>query len=135
MSEKRSMLLISSRRDGAPTFRMMPIESDCPFIEAVYVPQAQALVVFHKHAVEGLHMVPQLDGNGDPVRATKPRADGNPYKQERKTLSTSHEAYITEKEEIKNFVKMFAANPDFDYEKFMVTPQIVMPETPKIITP
>lgn len=135
------MLLISSFRDGAPTFRMMPLTKDCPYGEVVYVPQAKALVVFHKHTVEGLHMVPKLDDNGDSVRAPKPRADGNPYKQERKTLTTPHESYLTSKPEIEQFVEMIAYNSEFDYKKFMVEPeakpasQIIMPETPKIISP
>lgn len=141
MTIEKSMLLISSMRDGAPTFRMMPLTNDCPYVEVVYVPQAKAAVVFLKHAVEGLHMVPQLDSNGDMQRAPKPRQDGNPYKQERKLLTTSHECYITVKEEIINFVEMFAVNTEFDYKKFMVEPvakqesPIIMPETPRIITP
>jgi len=141
MTIEKSMLLISSFRDGAPTFRMIPLTKDCPYGEVIYVPQARAIVVFHKHAVQGLHMVPQLDGNGDPVRATKPRADGNPYKQERKMLTTPHEAYITDKSEIEMFVDMFAFNSEFDYKKFMIEPvakqesAIIAPEKPSIIMP
>lgn len=139
MIAEKSMFLTSSYRDKAPTFRMIPGSIDCPFLEAVYIPQAKALVIFLKDKVEGLHMVPKIDDNGDPVRALKPRSDGSPYKQERKVLTTSHEAYISQKEEIKTFVKTFASNAlEFDYEKFMVEPQIMAgptAETPsKIIT-
>jgi hypothetical protein len=141
MTIEKSMLLISSFRDGAPTFRMIPLTKDCPYGEVIYVPQAKAIVIFHKHTVEGLHMVPKLDDNGDSVRAVKPRADGNPYRQERKTLTTPHESYLTFKPEIEQFVEMFAYNSEFDYKKFMVEPkaepasQIIMPEKPHIITP
>jgi hypothetical protein len=141
MTVEKSMLLISSFRDGAPTFRMMPLTKDCPYGEVVYVPQAKALVVFHKHTVEGLHMVPKLDDNGDSVRALKPRADGNPYKQERKTLTTPHESYLTDKSEIEMFVSMFGYNSEFDYKRFMIEPKaapeslIQTIETPKIILP
>lgn len=126
MIAEKTMLLISSYRDKAPTFRMIPGSNDCPYLEAIYIPQAQALVIFLKEKVEGLHMVPKLDDNGDPIRALKPRADGNPHKQERKLLTTSHEAYISQKEEIKEFVKTFAINAEkFDFEKYMVSPQIL----------
>lgn len=141
MTIEKSMLLITSFRDQVPTFRMIPLTKDCPYGEVIYVPQAQAIVIFHKHTVEGLHMVPQLDSNGDPVRALKPRADGNPYKQERKILTTPHEAYVTDKSEIEAFVDMFAYNSEFDYKKFMIVPVakqesgIIMPEQPSIIMP
>lgn len=141
MTIEKSMLLISSFRDGAPTFRMMPITKDCPYGEIIYVPQARALVVFHKHVVEGLHMVPQLDGNGEPVRNPRATAKENPYKQERKVLTTPHESYVTDKSEIEMLVDMFAFNSEFDYKKFMVEPKavqesIIAPiETPSIIMP
>lgn len=140
MIAEKSMFLVSSFRDKAPTFRMIPGSVDCPYLEAIYIPQAQALVIFLKDKVEGLHMVAKLDDNGDPIRALKPRQDGSPYKQERKALTTSHEAYINQKEEIKTFVKTFASNADsFDIEKFMVAPQIMagpgaQPTEQKIIT-
>jgi hypothetical protein len=132
MSSEKSMMVVTSRRDGAPTFRMLPISNECPFIEACYIPQAKALVIFHKHQVQGLHMVPQLDSNGDPIRSLKPRANGVEFKEERKNLVTAHESYITEKFEIKYFVDYFACN-DFNYDKFMVEPTIITPEQPKII--
>jgi len=137
MSNK-SMMAISSHRDGAPTFRMLPISLDCPYGEVVYVPQVKALVVFHKHTVEGLHMVPKLDDNGDPVRAAKPISDGNPYKQERKALTTPHESYITHVPEIEQFMQMFMINDKFDYKAFMVEPKAPIVEEvqkPKIILP
>lgn len=132
MSSQKSMMVVSSRREGAPTFRMFPINNDCPYIEACYIPQAKALVIFHKHQVQGLHMVPQLDSNGDPVRALKPRANGSEFKEERKNLVTAHESYITEKSEIREFVDYFAFN-SLNYEKFMIEPTIITPEQPKII--
>lgn len=134
MIAEKSMLLITSQREGAPTFRMMPLSNECPFIEGVYEPRAMALVLFYKHQVQGLHMVPQIDSNGEMVRAPKPAKDGNPYKQERKLLSTAHEAYITDKKEIADFISMIAYNQDFDYKKFVVDPKIQM-DQPKIIMP
>lgn len=136
MIPAKSMLLISSQRQGVPTFRMMPLTEDCPFIEAVYEPRAMALIIFYKHQVEGLHMVDQIDGNGDSVRALKPRASGNPNKEERKMLRTAHETYITNKAEIQYFVMLMAHNQEFNYAQFMVDPKLaVATETSKIILP
>lgn len=138
MTVEKSMLLITSHREGVPTFRMMPLTNECPYSEVIYIPQAKALVIFHKHTVEGLHMVPALDGNGDPVRNPKAGPKDNPYKQERKLLTTPHESYIQHVPEIGDFVAMFAYNSEFDYKKFMadpVKPLIETPETPKIILP
>ena len=64
---QKSMLLISSRRDNAPTFRLIPVINDTPFLEGIYIPQASAMVLFYKHQVDGFHMLPTLDSNGDPV--------------------------------------------------------------------
>lgn len=132
MIAEKSMLLVTSQRAGAPTFRMMPLTNKCPFIEAVYEPRAKALIIFYKHKVEGFHMMDQLDSNGDPVKAPKPRASGNTNKEERKMLKTAHEAYITDKKEIEGFVNMFAFNTDFDYKKLMVDPKL-QAETPNIL--
>jgi len=140
---QKSMLLISSRRDNAPTFRLIPVINDTPFLEGIYIPQASAMVLFYKHQVDGFHMLPTLDSNGDPVRSVKgsKNAGGESYKQERKMLKTAHEVYLSDKKEIEDFVNMFAVNAaDFDYKKFMVAPSIIKPatgqsteESPKII--
>jgi len=43
--------------------------------------------------------------------------------------------YITEKEEIIDFVNTFAVNSDtFDFKKYVNNTDIVLPEQPKIIT-
>lgn len=138
MIPEKSMLLISSHREGVPTFRMMPLTNDCPYLEAVYIPQVKAIVVFLKHSIEGLHMVPKIDDNGDTMMRIKGGAkDQSPYKQERKMLKVSHECYIYNPPEIESFIKMFAYNQDFNYTQFIVEPKasIITPETQKIIMP
>lgn len=143
MSIEKSMLLISSFREGAPTFRMIPITLNCPYGEVIFIPQARTIAIFHKHSVEGLHMVPKLDENGDMIRHPKGTKE-KPYKEERKSLNVPHEAYITDRAEIEQFVEMFAINgTTFDYKKYIVDPKapqetkaiIEAPETPKLILP
>ena len=138
MIPEKSMLLVSSHREGVPTFRMMPLTNDCPYLEAVYIPQVKAIVVFLKHAIEGLHMVPKIDDSGDMIQRIKGGAkDQSPYKQERKLLKVSHECYIYNPPEIENFIKIFAHNSEFDYKQFMTEPKatIIEPEKSKIIIP
>lgn len=134
-----SMMLVSSQRDGAPTFRLIPLTQECPYGEVVYIPAAKVLAIFHKHAVEGLHMVPKIDDNGDMVNRTKgPSKDGNPYKQERKTLNSPQDSYIANPPEIDDFIAMFAVNPEFNYRVFMqdpAKPLIEKAEIPKLIVP
>jgi len=135
---QKSMLLISSERSGYPTFRMIPLTIDCPFGEIVFVPDARALQILYKHTVEGLHMMPKLDDNGNPMINAKAPKGSNPYKQERKTLSVPQDAYIHNPKEIEEFVEMFAINDKFDYKIFMVEPKapiIEQPEIPKLILP
>lgn len=135
---QKSMLIISSERKGFPTFRMIPLTIDCPFGEIVYVPDAKALQILYKHTVEGLHMMPKLDDNGEPMINAKAPKGSNLYKQERKTLSVPQDAYIYNPTEIEEFVQMFAVNDKFNYKVFMVEPKapiIETPEIPKLILP
>ena len=138
MAIDKSMMLVSSQREGVPTFRLIPLTQECPYGEVVYIPQAKVLAIFQKYSVEGLHMVPKLDDNGDPVRRAKPAADGNPYKQERKVLVVSQDSYISNPPEIDAFIFMFAVNQEFNYKQFMEDPKsplIQKTEIPKLITP
>ena len=135
---QKSMMIISSQRGEFPTFRMIPLTIDCPFAEIVYVPDARALQILYKHAVEGLHMMPKLDDNGQPVPNPKAPKGTNPYKQERKTLTVPQDAYIYNPTEIEEFVQMFAVNDKFNYKIFMEEPKapiIETPEIPKLILP
>jgi hypothetical protein len=64
---------------------------------------------------------------------TAARANGKPFKEERRTVETYQEYYLTEKEEQIAFIKMFAVNAEtFDFEKFMANKDkaaVYQPET------
>lgn len=80
-------------------------------------------------------MVPRLDENGQPIRLKAPNMEtGKTVKEQRLQIETFSEIYITEKEEIVQFVYMFAVNADqFDIAPFFVdvketkTSSIIMP--------
>jgi len=130
MSQK-SMMLISSKWGEADSFRLIPIENNCPFVEAIYDPDTRVLVLISNVKKQSLHMLAKLDEQGDPVKLKKPRANFKPFPEERKTIETFQEYYITEKSEIENIINMFATNAEtFNYSTFLSG--IVKPEEKKL---
>jgi len=78
-------------------------------------------------------MVAKLDDNGDPIPTKSARVNGKKYREQRVTLETFSEHYITEKKEIEEFIKMIALNEStYDYKALMVDPAIIVPETNKL---
>jgi hypothetical protein len=139
MAEKSSfgknMMLISSAFRGVKSFSMIPVTQDCPYVEAMFDPTSGILAVISKVKKQAMHMVPRLDENGQPIRLKAPNMEtGKTVKEQRLQIETFSEIYITEKEEIVQFVYMFAVNADqFDIAPFFVdvketkTSSIIMP--------
>jgi hypothetical protein len=130
-----NMLLVSSYWGENKTFKLIPVNNDCPYVEGMYDPTTNILVMIGKTKKNSLHMVAKLDDNGDPVEMKmKPRKNGKNFKEERKAIDTFQEYYILEKDEQEGFLSMFAVNKDtFDYKKYMVEKSdIVLPEEKKI---
>jgi hypothetical protein len=52
----------------------------------------------------------------------KLKEDGNPHgnKKQRVQIQTYGEYYITNKDDIENFINIFAINDTFDYNKYIV---------------
>jgi hypothetical protein len=120
--------MISSEWEGREAFRMIPITGDCPYVEGIFDTETKVLVLFLKESKESFHMIPRVDENGDPVPVGKgkPRMNGKPYREERKTIQTFHEYYITDKAEIKSFLEMFSINYDtFNSNKYFETQAVL----------
>ena len=134
MSEvKPTMILISAPWQGKKSFKLMPVDKDCPFNEAIFDVDSKILVMLSTQVKESIHMMPKLDTKGDMVILTKPRLNGKKFKEQRVNLETFTEHYIVEIEEIENLIKLFAINANsFDYKKYLVESKIIMPETPKL---
>ncbi len=130
MSQK-SMMLITSTWGESKTFRLIPIENNCPFVEAIYDPEGGVLVLISNVKKQSLHMLAKLDEQGDTVKLKKPRANFKPYPEERKTIETFQEYYVAEKSEIKDIINMFAINAEsFDYSTTLAG--VVKPEEKKL---
>ncbi len=131
------MMLYTTATNGEKTFGLMPVNMDCPFNEAIYMPKLEALAVLSKSTRDTFTMMERLDENGEvSVVAVKDKDKGGlkqVTKQQRVQVSTPWEYFIHEKDEIVNFIKTHAGNADsFDYYKFMTKLETV--EAPKIIT-
>jgi hypothetical protein len=67
--------------------------------------------------------MPKLDDNGDVV-LRKVKTDGaKPYKEERRTVETFQEYYISDLSQISEFIEMFAINPKVTEEYLSDTQQ------------
>jgi hypothetical protein len=131
MSQSQSMMLITSSWGEKKTFRLMPIDLNCPFTEGIYDPDGKVLVMISKDKKESFHMLAKLDEQGDPLKLKRPRANMKPFPEERKALETYQEHYISETKEIEQVISMFAVNKeDYDYKSIMAG--LVTPEVPKL---
>lgn len=123
MSVGKNMMLITSPFRNIPSFSLIPVSTDSPYVEAMFDPSSGILAVISKVSKESFHMVPRLDDNGQPQKLKVPNnITGKTVKEQRVSMETFSEFYITEKEEILDFINIFAINSDkFDYQKFMET--------------
>jgi hypothetical protein len=105
------------------SFKMIPINNDCPYVECLFSPKEKMLVVIGKFMKQSYHMVQRMDDNGDPIPVKgKPRTNGKDFKEERRLVDTCSEHYIVTEEEIREIINMFAVNPDaFDLDEFFLS--------------
>ncbi len=112
------MLITSSWKDSK-TFKMIPTDLDCPYVECIYDKDVAVLAVIGATQKSIFHMVPKIDANGDVELRKSPSREGKPYKEERRSMETFQEYYLETESEIENFIKMFASNADtFDYKQY-----------------
>lgn len=111
MSIGKNMMLINSAFKNVKSFSLVPASLECPYVEAMYDPTSSILAVISKDKKDSLHMVPLLDNSGNPIKG----------KMKRIQIETFSEFYVQSKEDIANFIEIFAINSEhFDYKKFFV---------------
>ena len=125
----KNMILINAADISSMqrSFKMIPANKDCPYVECIYSMKDGFLAVITKNMKQSYHMVPKLDDNGDPVPMKgKIRPNKKDYKEERRLVDTFSEFYLMTPEEIDGFIKLYAINAkEFDYDQFINPP---MPE-------
>ena len=113
---EKSMMIIKSDWNQQPTFKMIPVSVNCPYVECIYDPQSKVLALIGNIKKNVFHMMPKLDDNGEVV-GRKVRTEGSKaYKEERRTVETFQEYYLTDSADIKTFLEMFAVNPEASNE-------------------
>jgi len=114
------MMLMTSAFRNVKSFSLFPVSNDCPYVEAMYDPTSGILAVISKNKKQSFHMLPRLSEDGQPQRLRTPdKATGKTVKEQRVSMETFSEFYITEKDEIENFVNIFGINAEsFDYQQF-----------------
>ena len=132
----KNMMIISSPFRNAESFALIPVSLDCPYVEAMFDPSSGILAVISKVSKQSFHMVPRLGDDGQPQRLKVPnKATGKTVKEQRVSMETFSEFYITNKEEIKNFINIFGINADnFDYDKFLAVDVKETKKSPLIVT-
>ena len=120
MSIGKNMMLVNSSFRGAKSFNLIPVSKDAPYIEAMFDPSSGILACIGVNSKQSFHMVPRLDDKGQPMRLKVPnKTTGKTVKEQRVSQQTYSEYYIAEKNDIDNFINIFAINADtFDYKQF-----------------
>jgi len=129
-----SMMLITSNWANIPSFSLVPINNECPFVEALYNPMAKTLAVIGKTKKDTFHMIPRLDDNGHAQRLKTGGTEQEPNKKQRVSQESYTEYYIVDKAEAELFVKNFTVNhEEFDYKKVLDMETMSDPNTSGIL--
>ena len=111
-NQPKSMMIVSQDYMDKPTFGLIPVTQDCPFLEVVFLPNTQQLAIMSKTTKETFHFFARLDDNGDPIPAKRRLESRSPYKEERKLINTFYEYYLKDATDIRKFIEMFAINAE-----------------------
>jgi hypothetical protein len=138
----KNMLIVSTYWGEAKSFKLIPINNECPYLEVMYDSTTGLLAVISKSKKQVFHNVPKIDDNGDMIYMKMgKRENGKNYKEERRTIETFQEYYLIEESEIIDFVNTFGVNSDeFNYMVYVEAtrkksnPDIVMPEVAPIMS-
>ena len=117
----KSMMVIKSEWNNKPTIKMIPITANCPYVECIYDPESKVLAVIGMTRKSVFHMMPKLDDNGDVVMRKIKTEGSKPYKEDRRSVETFQEYYISDKDQIMTFIEMFAVNFNICREFFAVS--------------
>jgi hypothetical protein len=118
---EKSMMLITSNWGPYKSFKAIPINEACPYMEAIFDPSSKILAVISKHSKQSYHMLPKLDDNGDPMKLKMSKRDnGKDFREERRLIETYAEYYVSERSEIETFLNGFCLNADsYDYAQYL----------------
>lgn len=102
-------MIYAAKWNDKQTFRLMPINEDCIFNEAIFDPEQKVLAVISKDVKEKPMMMPRLNDRGD-IIATKRASGEQGWQEQRIIMDAYYEYYIEDMSDIIAFIKMFAIN-------------------------
>jgi|31_taG_2_1085359.scaffolds.fasta_scaffold01431_4 hypothetical protein len=135
----KNMMIVSVTWNGEPSFKLIPVSEDCPYVECIFDPATKVFVVISTKTKNTFHMLPKLDDNGDPqfLKVGK-RRNGKDFKEERRNIETFQEYYLEDLKDAEDIIKTFAVNSsNFDYKTILEKPISNIdlgPEKPTIVT-
>jgi hypothetical protein len=100
----KKMLIYKTQWNEMDSFRLIPVENNCNFLEAIYNPEDGVLAVISKNKIIKPLMLPRLKNNGNI------QFSGGKPVEERKDVETYYEYYIEDKDDIEEFVELVSIN-------------------------
>jgi hypothetical protein len=109
------MIAYKSKWQNKDTFKLMPINNECPYTEAIFIPDNKMLVVISKDKLQKPTVIGKLDDYGMPL--TK----GGKQVLERRNMDAYVEYYLEDMKDITSFLDMFAYNSNESYIQEILT--------------
>jgi hypothetical protein len=117
---KNTMMIVQATWNETQTFRLIPISTECPYVECIFDPATKVFVIISKITKQSLHMLPKMDENGDPIACKTRRPNGRNFKEERNKIEVFQEYYVEDRIAIEDLINLFAINAStFDYKAFL----------------
>jgi hypothetical protein len=114
------MMIVQATWNETQTFRLIPISTECPYVECIFDPATKVFVIISKITKQSLHMLPKMDENGDPIACKTRRPNGRNFKEERNKIEVFQEYYVEDRIAIEDLINLFAINAStFDYKAFL----------------
>lgn len=134
---EKTMLIINSKWEKQDTISCIPCDLDCPYVEVILDPKEKTLAVLGTTTKQTYHMIPKLNEHGGIIKSQQSQKG---FKEERRLIETYHEYYITEEQDIYDFLKMHCINFDKFEEKIvncLTSPEAVVSkkETENLVVP
>lgn len=141
MNFGKNMKLVTTYWGNDKSFKLMPVTLDCPYIEVIYDPTTDMLVVITKNMKENLQLVPKLDEDGNQIHCAKPKQNGRPWKEKHVQMTVPQEFYLIDREEQIELIKELAINAEtynynqyfMDLEKSMAENMLIKPEAAPLL--
>lgn len=115
--QEKTMMLITSKYEGAPTFRAISISHDCPYNEMIYNPFEKVMGIVTKVTMNVPNVIPKINDDGDFIQHRK---KPNEYARVQKIMDVPYEYNVSDTAEMEMLLDMFCINEQaFDWKKYL----------------